>query len=145
MSPNGKSKVLSPSASVSRTNSAGAALRRGELTISEPIPIPRGGDGYGPQSLPMLPDTTTRQSNPQTFEDFENARPNPRIPSYATAPALASGPSKVSLNKPKDNGFRATIRKIFGSKKKRDTTRSMVMEDPKRREVCMYQWVTGIG
>ena len=67
----------------------------------------------------MYTETWTRQSNPPAGEDADLQT---RIASYHTAPSLASGPLKGSMNKGRESGFRATMSKLFGGSKKKRIT-----------------------
>ena len=129
---------------------AEAVLRRGELHISDPTQISQDGkDGFGSQqdigklgsqsttlvthvdgrwpseslsqgshTMGLSPAGVEQQVQRATFY-----HPTPRIsagPSMLND-ILSNAPSKASLNKRKTSGFRATIRRIFGTNKTRDT------------------------
>lgn len=123
------------STSVSR-NSA-AAIRRGEVKISDPIPLPRDN------SIQFDQDTTTQQR-------FATAATDGTWPRRSTPPEadvrpgsvdgqrdasqlalnresaghsvlLSTMSSKNSLKQRKSGGFRATIRSLFGSKRHRSS------------------------
>jgi hypothetical protein len=130
-----------------RAPSKSAAIRRGELEISGPIPIARGGldeqklsrdhGGYGHQSSTSVgkTDTWPRRSTPPPLQDFYQrdvqhaSGPPPPTPSHhahrasaaltTTHQSLSSMPSTASGRK--NGGFRATIRRVFGSKRRRET------------------------
>ena len=140
MSPNSKSRSRTTSLTLNRA-STGDALRRGDIKISEPIPIPREADGFGPQTLPHKPTDSWPRGPPGNTEDFVQGNgahhshhaSDSRISAYNTTASLSTNPSKTSLNKQR-GGFRATIKRIFGSKKNRDTITSIV-EEPQNHQV----------
>jgi hypothetical protein len=148
--PSPKQQARSSDAALRRSSTTGSTLRRGDLKISDPIPIPQvGQDSLGPQtgidaanhsssaSLGRIDGTWPRKSTPPSSHvrtrstggsrhaeglGFTSSDPTARI---STAPSvhndsLSSVPSKSSLLKPKNGGFRATIRRIFGSKRHRE-------------------------
>lgn len=138
MSPNPRAKNRSSSQSLLRPNSTGGALRRGEIKISEPIPIPREGDGFGPQALPPQNDTRTQRTTLATSDSngvYQQVS-EPTGSSFNTTASLSTGPSKSSLGKQR-GGLRGTLKKLFGNKKKRETIGS-ITEEPSRSEVLSF-------
>jgi hypothetical protein len=145
-------------ASLARMDSKGAAIRRGDLKISDPIQPPHDvSPGINEQftagtlSNPTEASTTQqgggtylRKSVPPGFHTRtkSNGGPEPQsqpgAPYHATsrisaAPSmlndsLASAPSKGSLKKQKDGGLRAKISRMFGSRRLRETTLSTCIE-----------------
>jgi hypothetical protein len=143
------SSVTSPG----RIDSKGAAIRRGELKISDPIQLPHeAGQGISkhfttgtlsnPVTIltPPLEGTWPRKSVSPGFhkrtrsnggyepQSHRGASSNAtsRIsggPSMLNGP-LAGAPPRASLNKQKDGGFRAKIRRMFGSRRLRETSLS---------------------
>lgn len=114
----------------------GAALRRGEVKISDPIPFdttdyytaynPATPSKY-PSGLRVDDSTWPRKSSPSTEFHYRHASTG-NVPS-ATARAsvgpslmpssMSSVPSKASLNQRKQSGFRAALKRMFSSKKHR--------------------------
>jgi hypothetical protein len=140
-----RSAITSPGS----TDSKGAAIRRGDLKISEPLQLPQdSGHGLSQQYTIETLSTATTTSNPplegtwprksvspgfhsRTRSNGANEPQKPHgAPSKATlrtsaGPSMAnghfpSGPSKVSLSKHKDGGFKAKIRRMFGSRRQRE-------------------------
>jgi hypothetical protein len=136
-----------------RTDSKGAAIRRGDLKISDPIQLPHGvSHGISQQSTlgtpsnpvtpctPPLEDTwptksvspashTRTRSNGANESQGQHAASSNVISRISAAPSAFNGgfpstPSKESLNKQKDGGFRAKIRRMFGSRRLREPTLS---------------------
>ena len=130
--------------SLGRTNITGAALRRGELKISDPMPCGSGGSDESTlrngrigveasmisstESVwPRKTTTSPGRSRSSTYHDPTDQRtmddsPTARLslgPSTLNQ-SMSSAPSRGSLSKRKDGGFRATLRKIFGPKRQRD-------------------------
>lgn len=136
-SPNHKARVSSTS--LSRL-SAGDAIRRGDLKISEPIPIPREGkDGLGPQSGVGLVDfqssaslrdaddvtwskSTRNMPTNDLYSMNEGGSPHNRATSYNTTTKISTGnlhdsiSSAPSKDSRKPSGLKATIRRIFRRK-----------------------------
>ena len=128
------------SGSATHTNSSGAAIRRGELKISEPIPFNAGVNGYsGLTSNDMnkfpstkQPDGTwPRKASPMTDMQHVPTTSTGHGDFYAVGRAsagpslvpssLSTGPSKNSLSQKKPSGFRATLRRMFSSKRGRSS------------------------
>ena len=136
-----------------RRDSKGAAIRRGDLKISEPIQLPdEVSQGTSQQfdigspsnptitSTPQLEGTWPRKSvssgfHIRTRSNGGNEPQSQRGASYnatsrtSAGPSmlsgsLASAPSKGSFSKQKDGGFRAKIRRMFGSRRLREATLS---------------------
>ena len=153
-SPNHKARASS--LSLTRASTGPNTLRRGDLKISEPIPIPREGkDGLGPQTGVGSPDFQAQTSlrNVQDGAQAKQDRPHHRSgiegdygsrePPNAQATtnnittritainphnSISSAQSKVSI---KDKGLRATFRKIFSRKaSKRRTIEGLIDETP---------------
>jgi hypothetical protein len=136
-----------------RTDSKGAAIRRGDLKISDPIQLPQGvshginqqstiGTPSDPATIPTPPlegtwprksvspafPTRTR-SNGANEPQGQDAASSDAISRISAGPSMLNGnpsrtPSKGSLGKQKDAGFRAKIRRMFGSQRLRETTHS---------------------
>lgn len=132
----------SSTSSLSRL-SAASALRRGEIKISEPIPLPREGtDGLGPQiginrnAQPFAnsagPDTQLRQKaldssgNTDSFAFVHQESPIFSKPNYdavqhdfkTSRTSAASNDSTKHRRSP--SSLKSVIRRLFGSKKKRE-------------------------
>ena len=169
-SPNQKS--CASAASIPRSNTTGAALRRGELKISEPIPITYdnkvglglhgglGGLGLNTTSSRARADGTwPRKSTPLSASSIPTSKEyhGPfehgctsynRTIRVSASPStfydsLSTAPSKVSLSKRKNDGFRATIRKMFGNKKKGNTV--LEERDGQSRSVCNTRLSTSLS
>ncbi|KAL9108501.1 MAG: hypothetical protein Q9227_006716 [Pyrenula ochraceoflavens] len=154
--PSPNHKTRSSSVSLNRGSTGGNTLRRGDLKISEPIPIPREGkDGLGPQtgvgspdfqnqtSLRHAQDGTTRAKlekpapakeaeNPTGDNDPSSGRSNTynattRISGANPHNSMSSAHSKDSS---RNKGLRATFRKIFGRRgsSKRSTVEGLTDE-----------------
>ena len=125
-------------ASLSNPN-AGTALRRGDLKISDPIPFDTGLTGYPPSTTNGMTALTSakqqdgirpRKTSPPELQhakttsishaeryDIGRASAGPSlVPS-----SLSTGPSKNSLSQRKSSGFRATLKRMFSSKKARSS------------------------
>ncbi|KAJ9603097.1 hypothetical protein H2200_012392 [Cladophialophora chaetospira] len=121
--------------------STGAALRRGDLKISDPIPFDEAGITFN--SPNVVPPTTylqhpsdatwPRKSAPVQENHVRHVSDvQPHAGTRASAnpsllqSSMASIPSKASLTQKKPGGFRAVIKRMFSSKKHRsvpnDTT-----------------------
>jgi chemotaxis protein histidine kinase CheA len=120
------------SGSMSLANT-GAALRRGDLKISDPIPFDEGGMVFnGPSTVP--PSSYHLQTNDATWprksasmhdahgrhvsevQDFGvRASAGPSL----LQSSMSSIPSKGSLNQRKQGGLRAALKRMFSSKKHR--------------------------
>jgi hypothetical protein len=136
-----------------RTDSKGAAIRRGDLKISDPIQLPQGlNHGISQQStmgIPSHPVTTSTPSlegtwprktvspavHARTRSSSANEQRGQRVASSNAIPRISAGPSmlngdfpstpsKGSLSKQKDGGFKAKIRRMFGSRRLRESTLS---------------------
>ncbi|KAI1613163.1 hypothetical protein EDD37DRAFT_335640 [Exophiala viscosa] len=118
------------------TTNTGAALRRGDLKISDPIPFTDSRDMF-PQPTPAmssaydlapLPNETTwprRTSPPQEYHvrhtsdaPVNAAVRNSAGPSLIPS-SMSSIPSKGSLTQKKPGGLRATLKRMFTSKRHR--------------------------
>lgn len=119
-----------------------AALRRGEIKISDPIPLPRdtldsplqsdqetsnqrflisATDGTWPRrSTP--PEAGARPGSAGGRRDTSQVVINRESAGHSAI--LSSMSSKNSLKQRKTSGFRATIRSLFGSKRHRSTLSS---------------------
>ena len=134
-------------------DSKGAAIRRGDLKISDPIQFPHDVN-HGPSqhfaiatlsnpttmSTPQLDGTWPRKSVSPTFHtrtrsNGGNEPQSQRAASYNATSRISAGPSmlngapssapsKGSLSKQKDSGFRAKLRRMFGSRRLRETNLS---------------------
>lgn len=104
----------------SHVNSAEAAFRPDDLRISRPIEILRESNGGLNQQL-----STRLMSVDGTWpRKGANATSRASAGPSMLNDSLSSGPSRGSLSK-KNGGFRATIRRMFGSKRHRDTMESV--------------------
>ncbi|KEF55145.1 uncharacterized protein A1O9_08799 [Exophiala aquamarina CBS 119918] len=118
------------------TPSTSAALRRGEVKISDPIPFDTT-DYYTayntatpskyPSGLRVDDSTWPRKSSPGTEFHYRHASTG-NVPSHtaraSAGPSLmpssmSSIPSKASLSQKKQSGFRAALKRMFSSKKHR--------------------------
>jgi hypothetical protein len=147
----------SSTASLARMDSKGAAIRRGDLKISDPIQPPRGvspgineqftagtlsnptealtpqpGGIYLRKSVPPGSHTRTR-SNGGPEPQSQPSAPNHATSRISVVPSMLNGSladaqSKGSLKKQKDGGLRAKIGRMFGSRRLRDTTPSTCAE-----------------
>lgn len=118
------------------TPSTGAALRRGEVKISDPIPFD-SNDYYAaynpstpskyPSGLRVDDSTWPRKSSPGPEFHYRHASTG-NVPSstarVSAGPSLmpssmSSIPSKASLNQKKQGGFRAALKRMFSSKRHR--------------------------
>lgn len=118
------------------TPGTGAALRRGEVKISDPIPFDTNDyyTAYNPVTPSKYPSglrvddsTWPRKSSPGTEFHYRHASTG-NVPSNtaraSAGPSLmpssmSSIPSKASLNQKKQSGFRAALKRMFSSKKHR--------------------------
>ncbi len=135
--PSPKSKQRSSSASLAHL-SAGVAVRRGDITISDPIPIDSGYDGHPPSTaadIDAMSSTTwqqdatwPRKSTPTEMHHIRNAsygHERNEIGRASAGPSLipssiSTAPSKVSLTQRKpSSGFRSALKRMFGSKRER--------------------------
>jgi hypothetical protein len=111
MSPIQSPKGRSSTGSLSRGNSTGAAIRRGEIKISEPIPIPREGmDGFGPQAGVSSPDfqSATSLRNPKVQSERASAgrtetpqppkRSSPPITTHKSVAMESQNPNNASYH-----------------------------------------------
>jgi hypothetical protein len=144
-------KPRSAVASPGSIDSKGAALRRGDLKISEPIRLPHDSNhGLSQQfTIETLSPATAASKSPlegtwprksvspgfhsRTRINGANEPQTPRgAPANATSrtsagPSIAngslpSGPSKNLLSKQKESGLKAKIRRMFGSRRVREAT-----------------------
>ena len=114
--------------------STGAAVRRGDLKISEPIPFDETGlafnspntvpptsyhqhvtDATWPRKSTVAPDVHVRHVSDGQPPIGARASVGPSL----LQSSMSSVPSKTSLSQKKPNGLRATIRRMFSSKKHR--------------------------
>ena len=135
-SPNDGQRV----SSLSLGRQSAAAVRRGEVKISDPIPLPKDKIDAGLLVDQALGDQT-RSTTPATDGTWPLRSTSPgnstgpsseggqRDVSRLTLNRESTGPSvllstmslKTSLTQRKSGGFRATIRSLFGSKRHRST------------------------
>ena len=138
--PSPKSKHRSSSTSLAHL-STGAAVRRGEIKISDPIPVDSGYDGQLPSttadinamSTTAWPQDATwpRKSTPPELNHIRNASYGHDRTDFASrvsaGPSLipssiSTAPSKGSLTPRKSTGgFRSALKRMFGSKRGRLT------------------------
>lgn len=107
-------------------SSTGAAIRRGDLKISDPIP--QDHDLSQPQTAARHnSDWPIRSTAPdmQRGRHYSTGNMEPNTvaresmgPSLA-ASSMSTAPSKGSTGQKKTTGFRATLRRMFGSKRGR--------------------------
>jgi hypothetical protein len=143
--------------SLGRMDSKGAAIRRGDLKISDPVQLPHDvGPGINEQltagtlsnptetPTPQLGDAGPRKSVPPSFHTRTRSNGGPEPQSQLGAPhratsrisavpsmlngSLAGAQSKGSLKKQKDGGLRAKIGRMFGSRRLREPTLSTCTE-----------------
>ncbi|KAH0848801.1 hypothetical protein FOPE_03058 [Fonsecaea pedrosoi] len=130
-SPNHKAKG-SGSLSLAST---GAALRRGELKISDPIPFDESGVFSNTSTVPPARHLSVQRHNDTTWPRASTATQDTHVRHVSDLPphtrsrtsagpslnqsSMSSIPSKASLNQKKPNGLRATLRRMFSSKKHR--------------------------
>lgn len=135
--PSPKSKKRSSSTSLARL-SAGAAVRRGDIKISDPIPVDQGYDGHPPSTAADIrtmsvsawqqDGTWPRKSTPPETHHIRNAsygQERTDIGRASVGPSLipssiSTAPSKASLAPRKSSGgFRSVLKRMFGSKRGR--------------------------
>ena len=135
--PSPRSKQRSSSTSLAHL-SAGAAVRRGEIKISDPIPIDSGYDGHPPSTaadINAMSSTTwqqdatwPRKSTPPEVQHVRNASYGHERSDVGRASAgpslipssISTAPSKTSLTQRKTpSGFRSALKRMFGSKRGR--------------------------
>jgi hypothetical protein len=139
--------------SLGRMDSKGAAIRRGDLKISDPIQLPHDvspgtnepftagtlsnpaetsapqlGGAYLGKSVPPGLHTRTRSNGgpepqSQIGAPYHATSRISAVPSMLNG-SLARAQSKGSLKKQKDGGLRAKISRMFGSRRLRETTLS---------------------
>ena len=137
--PSPKSKKRSSSTSLARL-SAGAAVRRGDIKISDPFPVDQGYDGHPPSttvdinamsSTSWQQDATwPRKSTPPEMHHVRNAsygherNESSRVsagPSLIPS-SISREASKGSLTAKKSTGgFRSALKRMFGSKRGRQS------------------------
>jgi hypothetical protein len=125
------STMLAPNSQSRHSNgsllrsSTGAAIRRGELIISDPIP--QDYDTTRSQTIARhnsdWPIKATA-AEPQRGRHFSTGNMEPHITRQSMGPSLVASsmsttPSKTSSGQKKTTGFRATLRRMFGSKRGR--------------------------
>jgi hypothetical protein len=143
--------------SLGRMDSRGAAIRRGDLKISDPVQLPHDvNPGINEQltagtlsnptetSTPQPEGNGPRKSVPPSFHARTRSNGGPELqsqlgaPNHATyrisaVPSMLNGSltgtrSKGSLKRQKDGGLRAKISRMFGSRRLRETTLSTCPE-----------------
>ena len=134
-SPNSRQR----SSSTSLTHlSAGAAVRRGDIKISDPIPIDLGHDGHPPSTAVDITamsstawqqdGTWPRKSTPPEMQHARNASYGHERIDVGRASAgpslipssISTAPSKTSLTQRKpSSGIRSALKRMFGSKRSR--------------------------
>jgi hypothetical protein len=155
--PSSTHRQRSSTALLARMDSKGAAIRRGDLKISDPIQPPHdvspdinekftAGTLNNPTevSIPQLGGACLKKGVPPGFHTRtkSNGGPEPQsqpsvlyhaasrisaVPSMLND-SLANAQSKGSLKKQKDGGLRAKISRMFGSRRLRETTLSTTAE-----------------
>lgn len=145
--PSPKSQSRNSNGSLLRS-STGAAIRRGDIKISDPIPYAQDAQTVttGQNSdWPIKPEA----ENMQPGRHFSTGNLEPGNAGRASmGPSLipssiSTAPSKGSISQKKQSGFRATLRRMFGSKKGRAS-----MGDQKKdyhRSVCRDNRCVGNG
>src|ERR1700759_13790 len=135
--PSPKSKQRASSTSLAHL-SAGAAVRRGDIKVSDPIPVDQGYDGHPPSTAADLRGmsvtawqqdaTWPRKSPPPEMHHIRNASYGHERNAVGRASAgpslipssISTTPSKGSLTPRKSSGgFRSALKRMFGSKKGR--------------------------
>lgn len=135
--PSPKSKQRSSSASLAHL-SAGAAVRRGDIKISDPIPVDSGYDGHPPSTAADIrtmsvtawqqDGTWPRKSNPPEMHHVRNVSYGHERNDVGRASAgpslipssISTAPSKGSLApRNSSGGFRSALKRMFGSKRGR--------------------------
>lgn len=124
-------------------SSTGAAIRRGDIKISDPLPYSEDAQTVPTRhhsDWPMKNSTNTMQRG----RHYSTGNLEPGHAGRASmGPSLnpssiSTTPSKGSLGQKKQTGFRATLRRMFGSKKGRDS-----MEEQRKEyhlSVCCDRW-----
>lgn len=122
-------------------SSTGAAIRRGDIKISDPIPYTNqdiNTTTYRPNSDWPIKSNTADTQRGRHFStgnlDSGDAGRASMGPSLVTS-TMSSTPSRESGSQKKTTGFRATIRRMFGSKRGRPS-----FEDDRShyyRSVCL--------
>ena len=127
------------------SNTSPAAIRRGDINISSPMlqdadsanrhTVHDLSPSLGPRSA-CKDGTWPRKSMPPRMSKVnrsaEHHEPLNHLSSYNTTArvstplSLSSAPSKRSISRRKTGGFRATMRRIFGNKKRSDS----ITEEP---------------
>lgn len=117
---------------LSNRASTSLAVRRGEVKISEPMPYSsthaKFSEGFDVPA--RLEATWPRKSTPaivhgrNTSSSRSEAEFDARL---STGPSvvpsrMSSAPSKRSLPREKDSGFRASLKRMFGSKRQKQST-----------------------
>lgn len=103
------------------------ALRRGDIKISDPIPIPREGpDGFGPQALKHPSMSSLRQVRQSQSSAVSNSRRQTQNTSTSTSyhnqqDSISSSVSKESnIQRRRGSALKSVMRKIFGKKRGSD-------------------------
>ncbi|GAE00185.1 hypothetical protein NFIA_033380 [Paecilomyces variotii No. 5] len=107
-------------------NHPSIASRRGDIKISDPIPIPREGpDGLGPQSLKRPSISNLRQIRQSQTSVASNSRrqtQGPTMPYHNQQQSISSSISRDSnLQRRRGSALKTVMRKIFGKKRGSDT------------------------
>jgi hypothetical protein len=137
--PSPKSKQRSSSTSLAHLGT-GAAVRRGDITISDPIPIDQGQDGHPPSTTAGMNAMTTtswqqdgtwprKSTTPPEMAHVRNAsygQERTNVGRASAGPSLipssvSTTASKSSLAMPRKSsgGFRTALKRMFGSKRGR--------------------------
>lgn len=105
-------------------SSTGAAIRRGDIKISDPIPYDQDAQPAVTRhngDWPIKPEA----GNMQQGRHFSTGNLEPGNAGRASVgpslipSSISTVPSKGSISQKKQSGFRATLRRVFGSKKGR--------------------------
>ncbi|KAJ9206794.1 hypothetical protein DTO166G4_955 [Paecilomyces variotii] len=101
------------------------AIRRGDIKISDPIPIPREGpDGFGPQSLKRPSVSNLRQIRQSQSSATSNSRrqiQGPTMSYHNQQDSISSSISRESnLQRRRGSALKTVMRKIFGKKRGSD-------------------------
>ena len=129
------------SSTASQHSATGAAIRRGDIKISDPIPIETGFTGPPPafDMSSLAPDAhpqeTSRSSRKVSPSESQLRARNIstgqgemiQVLRASAGPSLVPSsvsvhPSKTSLTQRKNSGIRATLKRMFGSVSKRNRT-----------------------
>jgi hypothetical protein len=121
-------------------SSTGAAIRRGEIKISDPLPYDQDLQGVATHHNSDWPIKSSTANMPRgRHYSTGNLEPGgagraSMGPSFVPS-SISTAPSKGSIaSQKKQTGFRATLRRMFGSKKGRDSLEEQRKEY--HRSVC---------